>query len=235
MTCTVGGEMTRAARRPHSSHGTISASSISPTPTHPSCPCSPSPLPSSPSSSSYRDVVQPVPVSVSASAKSVRWLIVVTTFFQLACGPRKRMRKAVSRHRKRLAPTSCSIVDRMESLRRWEASWNDLGRYLSASPPRAIQRACASLHSYTSFCSPPSVQADTDGERSTIRRVQSRSRRRFPSKRMTSSSPSSGERRIFSPPGLPPTTPFDVVFFFLWLLLLFFFRLCTIYRRSTER
>ena len=26
----------------------------------------------------------------------------------------------------------CSIVDRMESLRRWEASWSDLGRYLSA-------------------------------------------------------------------------------------------------------
>lgn len=33
----------------------------------------------------------------------------------------------------------CSIVDRMESLRRWEASWNDLGRYLSVSaPPRLV-------------------------------------------------------------------------------------------------
>jgi hypothetical protein len=32
----------------------------------------------------------------------------------------------------------CSIVDRMESLRRWEASWNDLGRYLSAAPPRLV-------------------------------------------------------------------------------------------------
>ena len=33
----------------------------------------------------------------------------------------------------------CSIVDRMESLRRWEASWKDLGRYLSAaSPPRLV-------------------------------------------------------------------------------------------------
>ena len=31
----------------------------------------------------------------------------------------------------------CSIVDRMESLRRWEVSWSDLGRYLSAAaPPR---------------------------------------------------------------------------------------------------
>jgi hypothetical protein len=28
----------------------------------------------------------------------------------------------------------CSILDRMESLRRWEASWSDLGRYLSAAP-----------------------------------------------------------------------------------------------------
>ncbi|KAF8493675.1 hypothetical protein F5888DRAFT_716730 [Russula emetica] len=34
--------------------------------------------------------------------------------------------------------SQCSIVDRMESLRRWEASWNDLGRYLSASPPRLV-------------------------------------------------------------------------------------------------
>ena len=32
----------------------------------------------------------------------------------------------------------CSIVDRMESLRRWEASWRDLGRYLSAAPPRLV-------------------------------------------------------------------------------------------------
>src|SRR6266576_949939 len=32
----------------------------------------------------------------------------------------------------------CSIVDRIKSLRRWEASWNDLGRYLSASPPRLV-------------------------------------------------------------------------------------------------
>ena len=33
----------------------------------------------------------------------------------------------------------CSIVDRMESLRRWEASWRELGRYLSAaSPPRLV-------------------------------------------------------------------------------------------------
>lgn len=31
----------------------------------------------------------------------------------------------------------CSIVDRMKSLKRWEASWNDLGRYLS-SPPRLV-------------------------------------------------------------------------------------------------
>ncbi|KAF8488049.1 hypothetical protein F5888DRAFT_1879353 [Russula emetica] len=29
--------------------------------------------------------------------------------------------------------SQCSIIDRMESLRRWEASWNDLGRYLSVS------------------------------------------------------------------------------------------------------
>ncbi|KAF8489547.1 hypothetical protein F5888DRAFT_1161856 [Russula emetica] len=34
--------------------------------------------------------------------------------------------------------SQCSIIDRMESLRRWEASWNDLGRYLSASPPRLV-------------------------------------------------------------------------------------------------
>jgi F-box domain len=32
----------------------------------------------------------------------------------------------------------CSIVNRMVSLRRWEASWNDLGRYLSAAPPRLV-------------------------------------------------------------------------------------------------
>jgi hypothetical protein len=32
----------------------------------------------------------------------------------------------------------CSIVDRMKSLRRWEASWNDLGRRLSAAPPRLV-------------------------------------------------------------------------------------------------
>ena len=32
----------------------------------------------------------------------------------------------------------CSIVDRMESLRRWEASWADLGRYLSAGPRLVI-------------------------------------------------------------------------------------------------
>ena len=31
----------------------------------------------------------------------------------------------------------CSILDRMESLRRWEASWSDLGRYLSAAPAPA--------------------------------------------------------------------------------------------------
>ncbi|KAF8488043.1 hypothetical protein F5888DRAFT_1352364 [Russula emetica] len=102
----------------------------------------------------------------------------------------------------------------------------------SQSTGRAIQRACASLHSNTSICSPPSVQADTDGEISTIRRVQSRSCRRFPSKTMTSSSPSSGEHRIFSPPGLPPTTPFNVFFMAFAAV---FFRLCTVYRRSTEQ
>jgi hypothetical protein len=32
--------------------------------------------------------------------------------------------------------SQCSIIERMELLTRWEASWNDLGRYLSASPPR---------------------------------------------------------------------------------------------------
>lgn len=32
----------------------------------------------------------------------------------------------------------CSIVDRMESLRRWEASWRDLGRCLSAAPPQLV-------------------------------------------------------------------------------------------------
>jgi hypothetical protein len=31
-----------------------------------------------------------------------------------------------------------SIVDRMDSLRRWEASWRDLGRFLSAAPPRLV-------------------------------------------------------------------------------------------------
>jgi len=31
-----------------------------------------------------------------------------------------------------------SIVDRMKTLKRWEASWNDLGRYLSAAPPRLV-------------------------------------------------------------------------------------------------
>ncbi len=30
-----------------------------------------------------------------------------------------------------------SIIDRMESLRRWESSWSDLGRHLSA-PPRLV-------------------------------------------------------------------------------------------------
>jgi F-box domain len=35
--------------------------------------------------------------------------------------------------------SQCSIVDRMGSLRRWEASWNDLGRYLSAAAsPRLV-------------------------------------------------------------------------------------------------
>lgn len=31
-----------------------------------------------------------------------------------------------------------SIVDRIKSLSRWEASWNDLGRHLSAAPPRLV-------------------------------------------------------------------------------------------------
>ena len=31
-----------------------------------------------------------------------------------------------------------SIVDRIQSLRRWEASWDDLTRYLSAAPPRLV-------------------------------------------------------------------------------------------------
>ena len=31
-----------------------------------------------------------------------------------------------------------SIVDRIETLRRWEASWEDLARYLSAAPPRLV-------------------------------------------------------------------------------------------------
>ncbi|KAI0269598.1 hypothetical protein BGY98DRAFT_296838 [Russula aff. rugulosa BPL654] len=64
----VGGEMsrTRAARGPHSSHRTISASSTSPTgtPTPPSCswPWSSSfLLPASASSSSYHDVCGPCP------------------------------------------------------------------------------------------------------------------------------------------------------------------------------
>jgi hypothetical protein len=54
---------------------------------------------------------------------------------------------------------------------------------------------------------------------------------------MTSSSPSSGERQILSPPGLPLQLFFDVVFLsYGFLLLLFFlsfsflFRLCTVYR-----
>jgi hypothetical protein len=34
--------------------------------------------------------------------------------------------------------SQCSTIDRMESFRRWEVSWNDLGRYLSASSPRLV-------------------------------------------------------------------------------------------------
>jgi hypothetical protein len=68
---------------------------------------------------------------------------------------------------------------------------------------RAIRRVCVSLRSYTSIYATRSVQANRIGKRSTIQRVQSRSCRRFPSKRMTSSSPSSGERRIISSRGCP--------------------------------
>ncbi|KAI0263882.1 hypothetical protein BGY98DRAFT_661386 [Russula aff. rugulosa BPL654] len=93
----------------------------------------------------------------------------------------------------------CSIVDRMESLRRWEASWRELGRYLSAAAPprlvipqrgtcsalsfsamiicsqstgRAIRRVCASLHSYTSICCDALRTGQHNWKKSTIRRIQ---------------------------------------------------------------
>ena len=84
-----------------------------------------------------------------------------------------------------------SIVGRMESLRRWEASWKDLGRYLSAAAPpcssylqrgthsdlsssamiicsrstgRAIRQVCASLHPCTLICARRFVQVNTNGK-----------------------------------------------------------------------
>ncbi|KAI0266891.1 hypothetical protein BGY98DRAFT_1102427 [Russula aff. rugulosa BPL654] len=111
-----------------------------------------------------------------------------------------------------------SIVDRMESLRRWEASWRDLGRYLSAAAPpgssyrrdRGLVRPFFLREDYCSQSAPdgsaPACTLIRDLARIVGQWVASKdntSRRRFPSKRMTSS-PSSGERRILSPPGLPP-------------------------------
>jgi hypothetical protein len=144
-----------------------------------------------------------------------------------------------------------------------EASWNDLGRYLSAAPPRLVIPAERDLYGPFFLHNDYLFAVDWQGHPTGLRQpallyvdlrdalragqhswrkidylkgeLQSRSRRRFPSKRMTSSSPSSGERRILSPPGLPPQPLLMSLFFPYGLSCRFFFVCCKVYRQSTER